>query len=116
MILRPFALVLSACVAGVLLSCAASALNVRHPLDPLSAAGLIFSLSLGALFIIALARLLFGALLLVFAALLLVAPVATWVVNLVRDPFGRRARSRQRALIDRLYPPPSSERRFNVKA
>lgn len=116
MIVRPFALVLSACFAGVVFSCAASILHVQQAIDPLSAAGLIFSLGVGGVFLIVLARLLLGAALLILATGLLVAPVVRWIPEFLRDPLGRRAQSLERALIDRLYPPHSPVRRCHVQA
>lgn len=55
-----------------------------------------------------------------FAIVLLIAPLASWVVSLITDPFGRKARVSQaaweRAHIDAIYRPPNHpERRRYVE-
>jgi hypothetical protein len=48
-----------------------------------------------------------------FAILMLFAPFASWIVALITDPLGTKARARHRARIDVVYPPPDlRERRF----
>lgn len=116
MILRPFNLMLTACVLGVAVSVIAAILKAPHALDPLSAAGVAFALALGLLVSIAILRFAYAAALLVIATGLLLAPIAAWLVKLLCDPLGLRTRRAERALIDRLYPPPSPNRRPYVPA
>lgn len=116
MIIRPFAFVMFASVLGVVIASACALLNPSHAIDPLSAAGMILALGLGALIAITAARLLYAIALAAFAAALLLAPIAFWFANLLMDPFGARARRSERARIGRLYPPSSSHRSFHVQA
>ena len=116
MILRPFSILMSACVIGVAISVIAAALKMPHAIDPFTAAALTFSLAIGVMVSIAALRLAYAALLFAIALALLLAPIAVWLADLIRDPFGRRARSAERALIDRLYPPPSPNGSRHVQA
>ena len=116
MILRPFNLMLTACVLGVAFSVIAAIPKAPHALDPLSAAGVAFALALGLLVGITIFRFAYAAVLLVIAILLVLAPSASWIIASLSDPLGLRARRAERALIDRLYPPPSPNRRLHVPA
>ena len=116
MILRPFNLMLTACVLGVAISVIAAILNSPHTLDPLSAAGAAFAFALGLLVSITVLRFTYAAVLFVMAVLLVLARSAAWIVALLSDPLGLRNWRAERALIDHLYPPPASDRRLDVPA
>lgn len=116
MILRIFNLMLTACILGVAFSVVGAVLDTPRSLDPLSAAGVAFAFALGLLISIAVFRFAYAAALLVIATGLLLAPIAAWIVALLCDPLGLRTRRAERALIDRLYPPPSPNRRLHVPA
>lgn len=116
MILRPFNLMLTACVLGVAFSVVGAVLDTPRALDPFTAAGLVFALVLGLLVSIAILRFAYAAALLVIATGLLLAPIAAWIVALLCDPLSLRTRRAERALIDRLYLPPSPNRRLHVPA
>jgi hypothetical protein len=70
--------------------------------------GLVFGLVAGLL--MASLRFVFALANIALAIVVLLAPFASWVISLIADPLGRRARLsrsvRERARIDAIYPPP----------
>ena len=116
MILRPIILLSAAygIVAAFYAIC--TMLKLSAPTDPFTAFGLLFSLGLGALVLLTGLRLAYAAGLLSAAVLMMVLPVLTWALMLLRDPLGLQSHRAEQALIDRLYPPPSPKRRSYAQA
>ena len=87
------------------------ALPFAPDMDVFTSTGIGFGLGAGASLILIAARLLLAVAQVATAFVLLIAPLATWLVNLVTDPLGRRARARERARLDAIYPPEQPPRR-----
>lgn len=84
-------------------------------MDVFTSTGIGFGLGAGASLILIAARLLFAVAHMATAVVLLIAPLAAWLFNLVTDPLGRKARARERARLDAIYPPAQAPRRRYVE-
>lgn len=84
-------------------------------MDVFTSTGIGFGLGAGASLVLIAVRIVLALGHLVFACLLLVAPIGAWLVALVTDPLGHKSRARQRARLDAIYPPIASERRPYVE-
>lgn len=107
-------------VLGFVYGLASSVLPWVPDMDVFTATGTGFALGGGASLVLIALRLAVALGHVAIAVLLLLAPIASWVVALVTDPLGRRARASQaaweRAHIDAIYPlPDCRERRRYVE-
>jgi len=113
-------LMITGAVFGFLYGLTSYALPFVPDVDVFTATGIGFGLGAGAGLVLIGFRFIQAAGHLVLAVVLLVAPIASWIVSLVTDPLGRRAKARQaaseRARIDAIYPPPDDiERRRHAE-
>ena len=103
-------LMICGAVFGFLYGLASFALPVVPDMDVLTATGTGFALGGGVSLVLVALRLVAALAQFAIAIVLLIAPLASWIVALLTDPLGRKARRRQaasqRAHIDAIYPPP----------
>jgi hypothetical protein len=107
-------------VFGFLYGLASFVLPFVPDMDVLTSTGTGFALGGGVSLVVIALRLLTALAQFAIAIVLLIAPLASWMVTLLTDPLGRKARRRQaaweRAHIDAIYPPPDHpERRRYVE-
>ena len=107
-------------VFGFLYGLASFALPFVPDMDVFTATGTGFALGGGVSLVLIALRLVAALTQFAIAIVLLIGPVGSWVVSLITDPWGRKARRRQaaweRAHIDAIYPPPDHpERRRYVE-
>jgi len=95
-------------VFGFLFGLASCALPFVPDMDVLTSTGTGFALGGGLSLVVIALRLLTALAQFAIAIVLLIAPLASWMVTLLTDPLGRKARRRQaaweRAHIDAIYP------------
>lgn len=80
-------------------------------MDVFTSTGIGFGLGAGASFLLIALQLALTLGRFVFAIVTLFAPLASWIVALITDPLGAKARARNRARIDAIYPPPDHRER-----
>ena len=107
-------------VFGFLYGLASFALPFVPDMDVFTATGTGFALGGGASLVVIALRFVAALAQFALAIVLLIAPLASWMVTLLTDPLGRKARRRQaaweRVHIDAIYPPPDHpERRRYVE-
>lgn len=97
-------------VFGFLYGLVSFALPFVPDMDVFTSTGTGFALGGGASLVLIALRLIAALTHFAIAFVLLITPVASWLVSLITDPLGRKARLRQvaweRAHIDAIYPPP----------
>jgi hypothetical protein len=108
-------LILYGAVFGFLYGLASTALPFVPDMDVFTATGTGFALGGGASLVLIALRLVAALTHFALAIILLIAPLASWVVALITDPLGHKARASQaaweRAHIDAIYPPPDHRER-----